>query len=583
MTFKKFLFNFKIIFLIFLIQTLLVKKSYSVPNAGSLLNFEEEIRKVNILPTQVPENKDLINGVNGLNGEKIKITGFQFEGQTNGFTNEQLTKVIEDLVGKNLTFDDIQNAAKRIQDFYRNKGYFLAQAFIPEQEVKEGIIIIYISEGKLDSKEPFEIKKNNLRLKDNIPESYFIEGMKGKFTQQGLERAILNFNEVPGVEGKVTLKPGEDQYSTKIVIEASEGDLVTGSISFDNYGNRYTGQNRTTGTVYINNPTKTGDQFTFNMIRAPTGDFDLLKLGYDFPIARNGARGNISANQLNYKIGKDLKTDPKSKGDAFTYNVNIKYPLLRSAIRSLIILGGYNFKDMYNETTGDETSDKNIENFSASMMFQNIDKYYLGGYMQSSITHAYGELDLSGAASDLSSDQGSSGAKTDGNFNKTNIQFLRIQRIAELIDLQILASAQIASQNLDSSEKFTLGGIGGVRAFPSGEASGDEGRKISFDLKYKPTSSYVDIFEQIQFGIFYDYGNIKQYRDLLNISMTTPNKYSLKGWGAFLDMFSGSDYSIKLGVADSVSGNPGKTSSGNNSDGKDNTWRYWFLGVFNLK
>ena len=39
--------------------------------------------------------------------------------------------------------------------------------------------------------------------------------------------------------------------------------------------------------------------------------------------------------------------------------------------------------------------------------------------------------------------------------------------------------------------------------------------------------------------------------------------------GAFLDMFSGNDYSLKLGVADySVSGNPGKTSSGNNSDGK---------------
>ena len=467
MTFKKLLFNFEIIFLIFLIQALLFKKAYSVPNAGSLLNFEEEIRKVNILPTQVPENKDLINGVNGLNGEKIKISGFQFEGQTNGFTNEQLTKVIEDLVGKNLTFDDIQNAAKRIQNFYRNKGYFLAQAFIPEQEVKEGIIIIYISEGKLDSKEPFEIKKNNLRLKDDLPESYFVEGMKGKFTQQGLERAILNFNEVPGVEGKVTLKPGEDQYSTKIVIEANEGDLVTGSISYDNYGNRYTGQNRATGTVNINNPTKTGDQFTFNMISAPTGEFDLLKLGYDFPIFRNGARGNISANQLNYKIGKDLKTDPKSKGDAFTYNVNINYPLLRSAIRSLIISGVYNFKDMYNETTGAETSDKTIENFSANMLFQNIDKFYLGGYMQSSINHTYGELDLSGAPSDLSSDQSSTGAKTDGNFSKTNIQFLRIQRIAELIDLQILASAQIASQNLDSSEKFTLGGVGGVRAFPS--------------------------------------------------------------------------------------------------------------------
>ena len=142
---------------------------------------------------------------------------------------------------------------------------------------------------------------------------------------------------------------------------------------------------------------------------------------------------------------------------------------------------------------------------------------------------------------------------------------------------------QLASQNLDSSEKFTLGGIGGVRAYPSGEASGDEGRKVSFDLKYKPGGSPINLFNEMQFGVFYDYGNIKQYKDLLNISMTTPNKYSLKGWGAFLDMFSGNSFSLKLGVADSVSGNPAKTSSGNNSDGKDNTWRYWFLGVFNLK
>ena len=199
------------------------------------------------------------------------------------------------------------------------------------------------------------------------------------------------------------------------------------------------------------------------------------------------------------------------------------------------------------------------------------------------LKQSFGELDLSGASTDLSSDQGSSGAKTDGSFNKTYIQFLRIQRIVERLDLQILGSMQFASQNLDSSEKFTLGGIGGIRAFPSGEASGDEGRKVGIDLRYKPNSSYINLFDNMQYGLFYDYGNIKQYKDLLNISMTTPNKYSLKGWGAFLDMFSGNDYSLKLGVADSISGNPGKTSSGNNSDGKDDTWRYWFLGVYNLK
>ena len=575
--------NKRTLTVLFLLNFNIVYNSYSVPNAGSLLNFEEELRKVNILPVQVPEGKELINGVSGQNGEKIEVKGFKFDGQTNGFTDEQLTAVIQDLIGKSLSFDDIQKAAKRIQNFYRDEGYFLAQVYIPEQEVKNGIIVIYISEGKLDSKQPFEIKKNNLRLREGVSESYFIEGMKGKFTQKGLERAILNFNEVPGIDAKVTLKPGKDAYSTSIVIDASEGPAVTGSIFLDNYGNRYTGQNRATGTVFINNPTKTGDQITFNMITAPTGSFSLNKIGYNFPIGRDGMRGTLSLNQLKYKIGKDLKTSPQSKGDAFTYTVNAKYPILRSAERALLILGGYNVKDMYNETTGVETSDKIIESYDSSILFQNIDNIFLGGYMQALLKQSFGELDLSGASTDLSSDQGSSGAKTDGSFSKTYIQFLRIQRIVERLDLQILGSVQLASQNLDSSEKFTLGGIGGIRAFPSGEASGDEGRKVSIDLRYKPNSSYIKLFDNMQYGLFYDYGNIKQYKDLLNISMTTPNKYSLKGWGAFLDMFSGNDYSLKLGVADSISGNPGKTSSGNNSDGKDDTWRYWFLGVYNLK
>ena len=355
------LFCLKNILLLILISNFSVKALHSVPNAGSLLNVEEEIRKVNILPTQVPKEKELINGISGMNGEKIEVNGFQFDGQTNGFTNDQLSEVIKDLVGKKLSFEEIQNAAKRIQNFYRDKGYFLAQAYIPEQEVKEGIIIIYVSEGKLDTKEPFEIKKNKLRLKEYIPESYFVESMKGKFTQKGLERAILNFNELPGVEGKVTLKPGKDVYSTSIVIEANEGPLITGSISTDNYGNRYTGQNRVNATAYVNNPSKIGDQIVLNVITAPSGSFDLGKISYNFPIYRNGLRSSFSLNHLNYKIGKDLKTSPRSKGNAFTYTANIRYPLVRSAIRTAIISGAYNFKDLYNETTGTVTSDKSIE------------------------------------------------------------------------------------------------------------------------------------------------------------------------------------------------------------------------------
>ena len=105
------------------------------------------------------------------------------------------------------------------------------------------------------------------------------------------------------------------------------------------------------------------------------------------------------------EIGKDLKTSPKSEGEALTYSANINYPILRNAIRSLLILGGFENKSMYNETTGVETSDKSIYNLKTSLIFQNIDKIYLGGYMQGIITYTNGDLDLSGSSSDYNTDQ----------------------------------------------------------------------------------------------------------------------------------------------------------------------------------
>ena len=102
----------------------MTQQSFAVLTQGSLLNFEEEIEKVKFLPTQIQIKEKLINGVTGENGDKIQIKGFDFQGQTNGFTNNQLTKVIEDLIDKYLTFDEIQGAAKEFKTFTEIKDTF---------------------------------------------------------------------------------------------------------------------------------------------------------------------------------------------------------------------------------------------------------------------------------------------------------------------------------------------------------------------------------------------------------------------------------------------------------------------------
>jgi len=553
------------------------------PNSGMLLNLENNLNSINNLPKTIPKESNFINGSPTQNGEKIFIKEFKLVGKKNGISDDEIRNFLSKQANKELTFSEIQLVAKKVQDFYRNKGYFLAQTVIPEQEVKNGVIEIFISEGKLDSKKPFELKKNNIRLKENIPSSYFIEGMNGKVTKKTLERSILNLNDIPGFKAKVSLTKGEDPYSSRIIIEAEEAPILTGDIDTDNYGNRYTGKNRVTGTLYVNNPSKAGDQIIYKKTYSTTKNFDLSSVSYNLPIGRDGLRVGLSFNDLDYKIGKELKTDPMSKGDAQTFTVSANYPVLRSIKRSVFIYQDFTKKYLYNETTGAATSDKEIESIRSGLSIQYIDNFLGGGYSQFNLNQSFGDLDLSGAMSDLTTDQAATGAKTDGRFNKTLLQFFRLQRINEKLNLQVLASTQIANKNLDSSEKFTLGGPTGIRAFPSGEASGDKGKKISYDLKYD-ISNFSFITKTDMFvSAFYDYGNIQQYSKLQEINLTTPNKYSLKGWGLSLELLKEKKYNFKLGWSDSLSGNSGKTNTGNNSDGKKDSSRLWIQGSFKIK
>ena len=557
---------------------ILSNAALAAPDAGSLLKQEKELQQQQNLPKSIPKSliDDNTKEQKTQNvGEKILIKEFRFDGEIKAFTKEELRKVIQDLYNKELTFNEIQTAALRIKKFYNQKGYFLANAVIPKQEVKNGIVIIFVTEGKLDSKNPYIIKKTGLRLKEDIPKQYLNQSLNGEVTQQGLERGLLNFNDTPGVAGTITLEPGDEPGTTKIILDVVEGPLLSGSVTVDNYGSRYTGEIRTTGTVNINNPTKYGDQVGLTKIVAPKDNFDLNQASYSFPLGRSGLRGTASYSKLEYKIGKELETNPMSMGTADLYSTSLKYPLYRTAKRSFFLDGSYDKKKLYNETTGTVTSNKELDNYGLGFTFQNTDEFITAGFSQLSFTQTFGDLDLSKVASSLTSDQGAGGAKTNGSFEKSTLQFLRIQRVTEKLNLQLLANAQFSNKNLDSSEKLSLGGATGVRAYPSGEASGDEGRKISLDAKYNLKSGTR--FGDIIASVFYDYGKIRQYKDTLDISMTTPNEYSLEGWGVALDLISAGKYNVKVGLADAIGGNPGKTSEGKNSDGRGDLSRYWFL------
>jgi hemolysin activation/secretion protein len=564
----------KFFFIFFLIPS--VAFSQTTPDAGKVLKQELDRDKRNEIPKKIPKNlieKDKKKEIQP-SDVKIEVNSFKLDGDIKAVTTQELQNLLLDLINKSLTFSQIQLAADRITNYYNEKGFFLAQAIIPKQEIQNGIVVILVNEGKLDSKEPYKINKKDLRISEDKVKAYLDESLKENLLKDSIERGLLNIRDNPGVVANINLEPGSEPGSTKIILDIKEEPLMQGGLTFDNYGNRYTGDLRASISVDVNDPSTIGDHISILGTKAIEGDLNLKKISYDLPIGFSGLRAGTSYSVVNFKIGKELTTNPLSTGKAEDINLNLKYPIYRSVSKTLMTNINYDKKYLYNTTTGSVTSDKEVDNYTFGITAQQIDSFFSGGFTQLNYNFTHGDLDLSKVASSLTSDQSATGYKTNGAFNKQNIQLSRIQQVTEKININLIADAQFASKNLDSSEKMSLGGPSGVRAYPVGEASGDEGYKYSADVKYNFANN--TFIGDLSGSVFYDYGKIKQYKDT-GITSVNNNNYSLSGYGVSLDSVSYNMFSSKLVWAHTNGSNPGASALGLDSDGKKDRNRFWIL------
>ncbi len=541
-------------------------------DAGSVLKQQTDLDTRRELPTSIPENliEDEVPQASSPSDLKIRVLRFEFEGSITSVKKDELQDLVSPYEGKTLTFSEIQAVAKLITKLYASKGFFLASAIVPKQEVVDGVIKILINEGSLDPTDPIRIKSNQLRLKEESIKDYFSGAIKsGALKQSALERSILNLNDNPGITSSANLEPGSKPGTTRVVMDVNEGPLLDANIYADNYGGRYTGSDRLSATVNLNNPSRYGDKLSLFAVTAIEQQFDLFKLSYALPIGRSGLRANVSYTDLNFKLGKELRNDDIT-GHARNWTMGLRYPLYRTAKTSLTLGGGYDWKSNYNEVAGVATGDRQIDVYNANLTLEHVDKFLGGGFSQVQLTHLTGDLDVSRfVASDT--------ARAAGQYQKTSLQAVRIQRGTERISFQFLANGQVAQKNLDGSEKLILGGPAGIRAYPAGEGAGDEGYRYSLDARYVlATGTKLGDFV---LSTFYDYGKIWQYQNPGLINGLTNNSYSLEGWGIGLDMIAAGKYTVKAGWAKPIGNNPLRTADGKDSDGTSRDSRFWLMGT----
>ncbi len=547
-------------------------RAQTSPDAGSLLRDIEK-NQSQVIPKAVPK-PDVKKEAKAPQAEaKLLVKGFKFLGNQK-ISTEELQAIFSKYINQTLTVSELQNIAAEISLIYSDRG-FVAQGQLPKQDVTDGVVTIQILEAKFGGS-VFDEEQKKL-LKSVQPE--LIQKIIGERLIVGeainindLDRALLIADDLPGVAVQGSLMAGEKEGQTLVLIRAADEPHFYGDASLDNHGSRSTGAFKKSANLTFVSPSNDGDQLTLSALNTQGTDYG--RLAYSFPVGFDGLRLGMNASHMQYKVVTPESQSTRPKGSSQVIGVDTQYPLVRTKSQNLYLQTAYDLKYFKNEaiqtSIHETTSDYRLNVLSIGLSGNQYDGFFGGGLISGSLNFGMGAVDLSGStASNQTGD--ASGAKTSGAYTRLRWSVSRQQNLIDDLSLSAALSGQKANKNLDSSEKFYLGGVSGVRAYPNSEGAGSEGQMLNLELRQR-------LPENFSVSAFYDWGRIEQYDNNAKADGTpnsTLNKYNLSGYGFALNWNGPRQLNVKTIWARRIGNNPYPTASGNDQDGSYKRDRYW--------
>jgi hemolysin activation/secretion protein len=398
-------------------------------------------------------------------GASIRVDALRVTGATL-FTEVELVTAADITPRRDLTLPELRNAAARITRFYNDRGYVLAQAYLPAQDVIGSTVTIAVVEGRYGAIE----LRNQSGASDAVAGGVLSGLTPGDpVAIAPLERRLLLLSDIPGVAVQSTLSPGSEVGSADLTIDLTRAPRIFGSLEADNAGNRYTGAYRFGGSVNFANLTGLGDLISLRLL-ASTEGLAYGRTAWQAPLG--DATVGVAWTHMQYDLGREFEV-LDAGGTADIFSVFASYPLIRSRNANLYALASFDAKYLSDEIgLASQVSDKEIRALTVGLRGDSRDRFGGGGWNVASWSWTSGELEIE-SPFERSADAVT--ARTQGGFNKLQYAVSRLQTVSGPLSIYGSLRGQMATDNLDASEKMELGGAYAVRAYPEGEAYGDEG------------------------------------------------------------------------------------------------------------
>jgi len=464
------------------------------PEAGPRLNVEKfKLQGIVEYPELGITKADIEKLIEGIRFDLMQ----EYKVEESGFTKKELEEVSDLLVeieeetmerhvsdlevqklvwlireqrsSRGITLGQIETVADRITRFYRERGFILAKAYIPQQEVRDGIVTLTLLLGTLGEVDVLD----NTHYSSDIIAAPFDDMLTKPVTSSAVEENLYLINDFPGLTVTGFFQPGSQVGDTRLNINVKGEDTYHANLRVDNHGSDQTGKNRLYGETLFYNPLGIADELHLAaMLTVSPDNSTYYQFRYASSYLHPRLKLSIGASNNDFVLGPGNSEVINSLGifgETIQSDITATYSIKRSRTASYyadLVYDNIESQVRFGEIDpNDPRQDDIVNNLSVNFRYDVLDE-------ENKILHQ-GDVKLVSGTFEEGFEEGQD---EDYNLLNANYSLLTFWKIPFFeADSRIIyrASLQYASSNLSSINQYALAGPTRVRAYPVNQFSAD--------------------------------------------------------------------------------------------------------------
>ena len=421
------------------------------------------------LPPLAPPLKAPLSAQARIRVERIELTG------NTVFSGPELAAITAAYEGREISAEELQTLRQQLTLHYVSRGYINSGAVIPDQEVKDGVVVIRIVEGRLTG---IEITGNE-RLREAYIRQRLERGLDGPLDMNTLGGNILELHDGPVVRRiKARLRPGTHPGEAVLYAEVEEKTPWQLDFQFANDRPPSIGSERLETTLAHHDLIGWGD--TLALRAGLTEGLSDFETSYTLPLSANDSTARLWFSKSDSSVVEAPFEALDIASETKTYGLTLDYPFGKTVGRRWSL--GATLEHRHGETflLGEPFSfSPGSEDGTVASTACRLSQDFL--LRQSSRVVAYRQL-LSVGLDPFGASVSDSGP--DENFLAWLAQAQWAERLGEKgVQFISRADIQLAKESLLYLERFAVGGATRVRGYRENVLVRDNGVIASMELR----------------------------------------------------------------------------------------------------